>query len=110
MRVVMKLKKQSGDVDVTVRICLQDVDCSASACDRQVDILDVGEVVGVGTIEEGVRSNQWSDEGCYTVPALAELQSACGGCWVANNGCVRVGRGFQGGQTASNDELQGDKC
>lgn len=50
-------------------------DSGTSAGDSQVDILDVGEAVGVVTSEEELGSDQGSNERGDTVPRLAELET-----------------------------------
>lgn len=41
----------------------EDVDCQTGAGDSQVDELDVGQVVGVGSVEECMRRDERADEG-----------------------------------------------
>ena len=82
----------------------EDVDGGTSAGDSQVDILDVGQAVLVGAVEESVRGDQRANEGCNTVPGLAELQAAGGSLGVSDDGGVRVGSGLEGSKTASNNE------
>lgn len=82
----------------------ENVDEGSCAGDSEVDVLHVGQVVGVAAAEEGVRGDQRAGERGNTVPALAELQAACGGSGVADDGSIGVGSGFQGSKTACNHE------
>lgn len=88
----------------------QDSDSDAKTCDRQVYVLDVGEIVSVGSSEEELRGDEGADERGYSVPGLAELKTDGGGCWVADDNCVGIGRCFQRGEPASNDEGADEKA
>jgi hypothetical protein len=66
--------------------------------------LHVGEAVGVGAGEEEFGGDEWADERCDAVPGLAELETGGGAGGVADYDGVGVGGGFEGGETAGNDE------
>lgn len=85
----------------------EDGDGDTEAGDSQVDVLDVGEVVLVGTAEEGLGGDERADEGSNTVPGLAELQTSGGPGRVTNDDSVGVCRDFEGGKTAGDDESAG---
>jgi hypothetical protein len=54
----------------------EDTDSGTSTGDSEVDILDVGEAVGVITSKEELGSDQGSNERGDTVPRLAELETS----------------------------------
>lgn len=87
-----------------------DANGGTGAGDGEVDILHVGEVVGVGAGEEGMGGNEWSNEGSDTVPSLAELQTSGGGLGSTNDDSVRVGGSLESSKAAGDDESAGTEA
>jgi hypothetical protein len=75
----------------------------AHARDGEVDPLDVGEVVGVGTGEEVFGRDEGAGERGDTVERLGELQSEVGDVDWGHGRDVRVCSDFERGETASDD-------
>ena len=94
----------------------EDRNGDTSAGDTEVDVLNVGEVVLVLTGEEGVGSNERSDEGSNTVPGLAELETSRGALRSTNDDGVGVGGSLEGSKTAGDDQgadteaTEGSRC
>lgn len=87
----------------------QDSDGGTGAGDREVDVLDVGQVVLVASGEEELGGDEGSDETGDTVPRLTELESGRGRGWVTDDDGVRVGGSLEGGETTGDDQSTGEE-